>query len=363
MFSKAYKDGQKNLKEWNKALKSGSPIAFFGAGGFCKTLLKCLRPYKFIIDNDIKKNCTFLENILILHPLSLSFSYENSIAVISVCSQTIDYQELYDCAKNLGFKTIIPGIAIHILLQKNRTFFGYSDPDYLYSHRYFLEKTYDIFHLTDAQSRLSYSTEVRHRLSLNFQNVNNPVFPQYFIPEIKLLYENEVFVDGGAYDGDTIRSYPGVLGKCIAYEPDPENAKTLREMHAEVEVIELGLSDRFGSMNFSGGKGLMSCIDEEGEIRVCTAPLDAWNVTFLKLDIEGYELNALKGALKILRKARPVIAVAIYHKPHDIYEIPLWLKENLPQDYVFMCRPHGHFGFDFVFYAIPVERVATVQYE
>ena len=72
--------------------------------------------------------------------------------------------------------------------------------------------------------------------------------------------------------------------------------------------------------------------------------------TFIKMDIEGYELEALKGAEKILKTLKPKLAICIYHKEMDFYEIPLYLKSIVPE-YKFKIRQHYDALYDTVLYA------------
>ena len=201
------------------------------------------------------------------------------------------------------------------------------------------------------------------KLSLEFKhkNINHPVSPSYFIPEIKLLYEEEVLIDGGAYDGDTIRSYPGKLGRGIAYEPDPANALILKRRHPEVTVINAGLGAETSIMKFKSGGNTNSAISSSGNIEVRVRPLDRSEITFLKMDIEGHETEALWGAMPVLQKSPDaVLAISIYHKSADMWKIPLLLTYKFP-DNICMCRSHGYFGFDFVFYSVPKSRVIEVE--
>lgn len=68
------------------------------------------------------------------------------------------------------------------------------------------------------------------------------------------------------------------------------------------------------------------------------------------MDIEGAELNALKGGEKLIRKYKPKLAICVYHKPEDIFELPQYLLQLNP-DYKFWIRKYGQFYTDMVLYA------------
>ncbi|MGN0909664.1 MAG: FkbM family methyltransferase, partial [Succinivibrio sp.] len=72
--------------------------------------------------------------------------------------------------------------------------------------------------------------------------------------------------------------------------------------------------------------------------------------TFIKMDIEGAELDCLKGAERILRELKPKLAICLYHKPFDIFEIPFYLKKIVPE-YTFKIRQHQRSFADLVLYA------------
>ena len=81
------------------------------------------------------------------------------------------------------------------------------------------------------------------------------------------------------------------------------------------------------------------------------------NITFIQMDIEGAELEALKGAKKIISHNHPVLAICIYHKPDDFYQIPLYIH-SLYQNYHFFIRHHcKNRGSETVCYAIPSNKL------
>ena len=111
------------------------------------------------------------------------------------------------------------------------------------------------------------------------------------------------------------------------------------------------------SLSFSSDGGEGSLISEEGNLHIAVAPLDDilinQSIDFIKMDIEGAELLALAGAKKSIEKNRPILAISYYHKPDDIWKIPLWLSEHC-DNYKFYLRQHHYNSFDSVLYAVPV---------
>ena len=72
--------------------------------------------------------------------------------------------------------------------------------------------------------------------------------------------------------------------------------------------------------------------------------------TFINMDIEGAELNALKGAENLIKKNKPDLAISVYHYPRHIWEIPLYLK-SLNLEYKFYLRNYTSFSYDTIVYA------------
>ena len=73
---------------------------------------------------------------------------------------------------------------------------------------------------------------------------------------------------------------------------------------------------------------------------------------FIKMDIEGAELPALKGTEKTIRKYKPLMAISVYHNAEDLWEIPFWIKGKFPF-YEFKLRLHGHMLNEIILYCIP----------
>lgn len=171
-----------------------------------------------------------------------------------------------------------------------------------------------------------------------------PFGVSYFDDEIFKPTDEGIFIDGGAFYGETsldfavwARSYQ----KIIAFEADGINFRNLRERIEtsrlnDIELIHAGLWSVDGelALTHAGDNGTGSHISADGQERVAVKTLDRAvkdRVTFIKLDIEGAELEALKGAQKTIQRDKPRMAVCIYHKPEDIWEIPQYIKSLVPE--------------------------------
>ncbi len=178
---------------------------------------------------------------------------------------------------------------------------------------------------------------------------------QYFDTHIVQPCENEVFIDGGSYNLDTSISFVEFCGgqykKIYAFEMDPKNYENCvqrgRELnYADLEIINKGLwsADTAVGANLSESPGSFIDPQSPGEVQVTSidnAVLDDV-VTFIKMDIEGAELEALKGAQRVIRTHKPRLAISLYHKPEDIWEIPQYILGLCPS-YKLYLR-HYSFG-------------------
>ncbi|MDE7245823.1 MAG: FkbM family methyltransferase [Oscillospiraceae bacterium] len=173
---------------------------------------------------------------------------------------------------------------------------------------------------------------------------------------------NEYFVDVGALDGETTMYFLEHFKNGHAYvlEPNPAQfavtKKRLRN-RPEAELFPYGAYDqntmlRFDTSNVDAGSARVSETGTtEIEVRKLDDLLKDRKVTFLKMDIEGSELAALRGAERIIREQRPKLAVCVYHKPEDIWEIPSLILQYHP-DYKLYLRHYSISYTETVLYAI-----------
>jgi FkbM family methyltransferase len=221
----------------------------------------------------------------------------------------------------------------------------------------------------DDASRHEYFAQIRWRLFFDFDGLPNPVqHPIYFPPDLCPLIKDEIFVDCGAYDGDTMVSFlaqpqPG-FKKIIAFEPDPGSFARLCNKVAALPAKDSMTLHRAatgatnGRVRFSGD-GTPAASMGTGDIEVDCVRLDdvLQDVpTFIKMDIEGAELDALEGARRTIERYRPVLTICSYHKQDHVWKIPRLIRSFSP-DYRFFLRPHLLEVWDLVCYAIPKERL------
>ncbi|MCI9489920.1 MAG: FkbM family methyltransferase [Dorea sp.] len=181
----------------------------------------------------------------------------------------------------------------------------------------------------------------------------------------KALVKEKIFVDIGCYDGKDSLNYMDWTGnsqaEIYAFEPDIRNymvCKRKLDQYTNIKLLNIGLSDKKQELSVVGN-GEMSYLAEEGDFNIDTELLDnilqKKQVGFIKMDVEGHEINVLKGSEKIIRNQHPILAVSIYHRRSDIWKIPLLLLEY-NKNYCFYIRYYGAANGDTVLYAIDCKK-------
>lgn len=176
-------------------------------------------------------------------------------------------------------------------------------------------------------------------------------FSDYFDYDLISCTEDEVFVDLGAYKGDSARSYIknyGSYKKIYCYEITPkaiEDLKAALQSHENIVIRPVGVGKECSTMymqNFEANMSSNLVSDSEGiPVEIVTLDEDITEpITFLKMDIEGSELNAINGAVDHLRNDKPKLAISTYHNHHHIWEIPRRIREINP-DYQLYMRYNG----------------------
>ena len=211
--------------------------------------------------------------------------------------------------------------------------------------------------LTDRRSQKVYDYVIAARTTNNPSEVLSKLTKittddQYFPEQVPsfLPLNDEVFVDGGAFDGDTIRKMmklakeKRVYRHIYAFEPDPKNYSKLCQFVSDdtnIKCYEKGLYSKETTLEFFNDLGGASRVKSAGESDINHKPIkiEVCNidnvikdrVTYIKMDIEGSELEALKGAEKTIRLNKPKLAISLYHKIEDFWEIPKYIKEIVPE--------------------------------
>ena len=185
---------------------------------------------------------------------------------------------------------------------------------------------------------------------------------QYFGLDFMPLSSEEILVDCGAFTGDSVRWFVEAVGgqyaKIYAWEPDPKNLVELKDCIAaegfeNVAVVPCCAYCRKGSLCFDSLGTATSFVTGGGGATVACDTIDniCGDATLIKMDVEGSELDVLSGAAETVKRHKPKLAVAVYHRREDIVEIPRFIQ-SLRNDYTFHLRIHKDVADDVVLYAM-----------
>jgi len=358
--------------------KIDKPVILYGAGQLGKIARHFLdyigEPFQYVVDIFADRNAQdkFWREIKVVHPHSVpKQDKENCILVI--CIVTAPLISLRADLEKEGWKDIVffydlaEAYHNHYPLQ-NGWFLGRCNDETQAGVR----RVFSM--LADDTSRAHYLRFLawrRLRIELFFEDfdfeieLNN----RFFIPEIvNKLTAHEIFVDCGAYDGVVIRKFVKIVNeaykKIYAFEPDDISFAELTKLASRIpriKIFKYALGAAPGVQRFHRGFGLASRLGQYGNEYVKTVTLDSilTRATFIKMHLEGGELNALRGGMLMLKANRPIVTVTVYHTPDGAYKLPLFPMDHM-QQYRHYFRLHSWAGTGAVCYAIPNERKVVI---
>lgn len=191
---------------------------------------------------------------------------------------------------------------------------------------------------------------------------------QYRIPNLVEPKGKDIVIDAGAYYGETafwFLKYIGSDGKVYAFEPSDSNFRSLKEniennKVKNIEPIKMGLGRQEEGTFLFNAESSSYLVDANlintSKIRITT--IDKFveehklkSVGFIKMDIEGSEIDALAGAKETITRYKPKLAISVYHKGDDMIKIPMYLKSIVP-DYKFFLRHNKYSWAETVLYTV-----------
>ncbi|MEI8366732.1 MAG: FkbM family methyltransferase [Parachlamydiaceae bacterium] len=352
-------------------------LVIFGAGNIGKKTMRALRlagiePHAFS-DNNSALWGSEIEGVTVLSPSEAANRYgKNSAFVVTIWrgEGTDTMAERCEPLRQLGCNKVVDFGAVF-----------WKFPDLFLPHYSFdlphkvLEQADEIrsaFKLfEDLDSQKEFIAQIRWRLWLDFDGLPRPVQHEIYFPQdLVTVSESESFVDCGAFDGDTMRDFLNVRGNAFghytAFEADPKN---YRKLLANVEKLPKDIKEKITTYAEAVGarrekvyfdaRGTESSGVGGGSLEIDSVPLDeillGKTPTWIKMDIEGSEPDALKGANEIISLHAPVLAICVYHQQNHLWLIPLMISKMF-SNYKYFLRPHLLESWDLVCYAIPTSR-------
>ena len=347
----------KGIKISNQLMQRN--IVIFGAGNAGRTLFNRLRSLGinviYFCDNDQQKWGKTLESILII----------NTDDLLKINRESYYLCIASDWAKDIAVQLKTAGINDYYdLTYWNEQYEELFEPEIIHENADKLEEAYHL--LSDDDSKKIFTSILKYRLSLDPRHLLISLYDQYFHPDIT-LNNDEIIIDGGANDGSiSIKFLSRIKGTCKAYafEPDGQNFNLLLENikkhnFGHIEPVMAGLWDNesIGFMNTGLSNGKHFYVDDKGTNKIELKSIDTFikekNIIpgIIKMDIEGSEIKALKGAKQTIISYKPKLIICVYHKPEDLWDIPLYIN-SLELGYKFYLGHHKHDFSETVLYCL-----------
>jgi FkbM family methyltransferase len=369
----------RQMTAFDEVVAGSHSIVIFGAGSLGRKILPSLRrsngrPILFSDNNRALWN-ERIDGAVVLSPETAARNFASAgiflitiwhPSMVSAISTVSEQLAALGCGRVATFP-----LALWKYSESLLPYYLWGLPSTLLDHAEEITSAFSVFE--DEASRLEFVQQIRLRSYADFHSLSGPSpYCQYFPPDIVRLRPDECFIDCGAYNGDSVSTFldhcKGEFTRIVAFEPDTLSFEALqRELHQRHNLSDraialcaaVGASNGVVPFNITGLPS--AAISTVQGSQVTQVALDdvlcEERPTFIKMDIEGAELEALKGARSTIEKHRPLLAVCVYHRPDHLWRIPLYIRELLPDSQIYL-RPHCADGFDVVCYAVPPERAA-----
>ena len=218
--------------------------------------------------------------------------------------------------------------------------------------------------LVDDKSREVHDGLIQYRLKYDAayaDEVADQYDRQYFDEKLISFSKDDIFVDLGGYDGDTVEKYiqfgDSVYKKIYLFEPDRtilDRAKVRLKRFNNIVYIPTGAYSKDGDLRFSASGRTNGFFSEIGDLIIPVQKLDSVvkeGPALIKMDIEGSEKDALIGASDTIRRVKPKLAIAAYHFATDLWRLVDVIREINPS-YKFYLRHYSETGLESVIYAV-----------
>ena len=344
-------------------------VAIYGAGQYGKTF--CIALEKEVIKIDYFVDESYPEKIYLGKRVYKNIDNKNTIIYISVLKHS---KEIKEKLISQGFKNIFDfttsimssKFILHEASKLNHLWLV-EDKDKMLN-----EKIYDFKKLlSDKKSENILENIIKLRSSLNPQYYFIPEGIEYFPSDVPILnnLEEIKFVDCGAYIGDTVEELMK-QGKevsfVISFEPDQANLARLNKELKKQKInfpktsffiYPTGVYSKNSILSFDNNEisSSSNINSHDASSKIFVLNLDETifsnSHNYLKMDIEGSEKEAILGAKNLIQKYKPNLAICLYHKPDDLWELPILINKIEPS-YDMYLRVHEDMGLSTVLYCI-----------
>lgn len=367
---------ERTRRQYDEIAGSSEHILLFGAGALGKFVLGKLRGIgiepKGFADNNAKLWGQKVAGLPVYSPVdAASIFKETGLFIITVYTN----QSIIKQLQNLGVKYMTfaalawcypEGMLPHEALDLPHEIFQQADK---------VRKAFELWH--DDLSREEYLAQLKWRTSLQSDHMPPHLSCEkiYFPIDLVNFSDDECFIDCGAFDGDSTNSFIRLCKNRFkniwAIEPDPENYKRLldriklydEDVAQKVISLQAAIGSKRQIIAFNAAGTVDSSIVGAGTYKVQCVPLDelldGYKPTYIKMDIEGAEPEALAGACRIIHNDKPVMAICLYHAQEHLWQIPLLIKA-ISNEYHFFLRRYSDECWELVLYAVPAGRLQRI---
>lgn len=342
-----------------KTLSKDYPVWIFGAGYFAKSLAKILIDKGYNLQGFVVSNQSSILEIFDKPVTTWKHGIKGQV-VMGIYNQNYSYQKLLlEIQDNCDADIFMPWEIYDQFHQELGWRYWLTTKNYYNTNINYIEKVYNL--LADKESKDCLINTCLFRIGLNNEYAEYQSQESHYFNQLTLeRFKNSplTFVDGGAFIGD---SYIDLLSKhpikqAFLFEPDTENyLKMTNIVKGNAVCLPLAISDKYQTLSFNSNIGPSSTVSTSGNTFISAVSLDQMlpdvDIDLIKLDIEGSEAAAILGTKNIIKRCRPNLTMALYHKPGDLWELPLLLS-NMCDNYEFYIRQHEYNSFESVLYAV-----------
>lgn len=319
---------------WEKLQAETRPIFIYGMGDGAEKIMRVFReksiPLAGIFASDDFVRGHSFAGYKVRKLSEIEEQVEDFVIVLAFAA---GYQSLVDKIVEIGKRhtLIVPDVPV-----AGGGLFTY---DYCLEHAAELEAVYGM--LADDESRRVYASIINFKISGDICYLLDVTTPKAEIyRKIIRLTPNEVYVDLGAYNGDTIAEVlqytRGKYIRIYAVEPDRKNFKKLCKYLDGMRYVNAYHAVAWckdTTVPFStkaGRQSAVSAFGQEIEARSVDSILKGRPATIIKMDVEGCEREALWGASQTIAHFSPKLMVSLYHRNEDIFALPLLIRRLNP---------------------------------
>ncbi len=320
---------------WERLKAEKRPIFIYGMGDGALKIMSVFRSREIAVSgifasDDFVRGHSF-EGFRVHKLAEIEEAVDDFVVVLAFAA---GYQEIVDKIQDIASRHTLYVPDVPVVGQGLFTY------EYCQENADKIQKVYDS--LADDYSRKVYANILNFKISGKIEylsavtSTKAEIYKKIVRPGL-----NELYVDLGAYNGDTIKELLeytyGKYAAVYALEPDKKNfRKLIRNIEGMNRIYAYNAAAwcMDGELPFAAKAGRQSAIsaDSENVVRALTVDsiLGKKAATIIKMDVEGFEREAIWGAAQCIAHHSPKLMISLYHRNEDIFELPLLIKTLNP---------------------------------